>query len=101
MVSIGLSMPLTILDALQRFLVEPSSIGTKMVIHVLGAQMDFEMKYGGMAFEEIMHQLPWIKELVVDFVGPMTGAMDADEIPMDTCKACSRAGKKRTYSMSK
>jgi splicing suppressor protein 51 len=101
MVSIGLSMPLTILDALQRFSVELSSISSKMVIHVLGAQMDFEMKYGGMAFEEIMHQLPRIKELVVHFVGPETGAMDADEIPMSTCQICSRTGKTRTYRMSK
>lgn len=101
MVSIGLSMPLTILDALRRFSVEPSSIGSKLVIHVLGAQMDFEMKYGGMAFEEIMHQLPWVKELVVEFVGPETGAVDASKISMPTCPACSHAGKARTYGMSK
>jgi hypothetical protein len=101
MVSFGLSMPLTILDALQHFSTAPSSIGSKMVVHVLGAQMDFEMKYGGMAFEEIMHQLPWIKELVVVFVRPIIDTIDADEIPMKTCMACSRAGKKRTYSTSK
>ena len=101
MVSVGLSMPLTILDALQRFSIEPSSIGLKMVIHVLGAQMDFEMKYGGMAFEEIMHQLPWIKELLVDFIGPELGAMNSGEIRMDTCPTCTRAGRKRTYKMSK
>lgn len=101
MVSIGLSMPLTILDALQRFSTTPSSIGSKMVIHILGAQMDFEMKYGGMTFEEIMHQLPWIKDLILVFVGPMVDTTGAVEIPMKTCMACSRAGKKRAYSMSK
>ena len=94
-------MPLTIIDAFQRLSLDPSSIGSRVVIHVLGAQLDFEMKYGGMAFEEIMHQLPWIKELVVDFIGPLTGVMDADEIPMATCMTCSQAGKKRIYKMSK
>ena len=94
-------MPLTIIDTLKHFSVGPSSIGSKMVIHVLGAQVDFEMKYGGMAFEEIMHQLPWINELYVDFVGPETGAMESGEIPMDMCPSCRKAGRKRTYRMSK
>jgi len=72
-----------------------------MAIHVLGAQMDFEMKYGSMAFEEIMHQLPWIKELVINFIGPKIGAMESGDIYMDMCPTCATAGKKRIYRMSK
>lgn len=94
-------MPLTILDALQRFSLTPTSIGSKMVVHVLGAQIDFEIKYGAMAFEEIMHQLPWVKELVVEFIGPHAGSMDGGDIPMDTCSKCRQAGRQRTYRMSK
>lgn len=101
MVSIGLSIPLTILDALQRFAISPSTIGSKLVVHVLGAQVDFEVKFGARAFEEVMHQLPWVKELVVEFVGPETGATDARAVSMETCPACARAGKKRIYGMSK
>lgn len=101
MVTIALSMPLTILEALQRFSVTPTSIGSKMVVHVLGAQVDFEIKYGAMAFEEIMHQLPWVKELVVEFIGPCAGSMRAGDIPMDTCSKCRAAGRSRIYRMSK
>jgi len=71
-----------------------------MVVHVLGAQIDFEIKYGAMAFEEIMHQLPWVKELVVEFIGPHAGSMDGGDIPMDTCSKCRQAGRQRTYRMS-
>lgn len=101
MVTIGLSMPLTILDALQRFSLTPTSIGSKLVIHILGAQMDFEMTYGAMAFEEIMHQLPWVTELLVEFIGPLAGSGHAGEIPMDTCPRCKEMGRRRVYRMSK
>ena len=101
MLTISLSMPLTILSALHRFSIPQSSIGPKLIIHLVGGTMDFEMQYGGMAFEELMHQIPWVRELLVVFVGPESGAQDANEIPMDCCPECSRAGRKRTYAISK
>jgi len=45
--------------------------------------MDFEMKYGGMAFEEIMHQLPWIKEFARGLYWPGAWAMNSGEIRME------------------
>lgn len=101
MVTVSLSIPMTILDALHRFSIPPSSIGSKMVIHVLGATMEFEMDYGGASFEEIMHQLPWVKELVVVFVGPETQIMGSGSRDMETCPNCQSAGKKRTYVVHK
>ena len=101
MLTISLSMPLTILSALRRFSIPPSSIGPKLIVHVVGGKMDFEMQYGGMAFEELMHQVSWVRELVVVFVGPEIGAQDASEIPMDCCPKCSLAGRRRTYVVSK
>lgn len=72
-----------------------------MTVHVLGGTVDFEMNYGGMAFEELMHQMPWVQELVIVFIGPESGMQDAREIRMDCCPKCSGAGRKRTYAVSK
>lgn len=90
-------MPLTILGALHRFKIVPDP---RMVVHVLGARVDFEMNYGGMAFEEIMHQLPWVQEIVVELIRPELGADNASEIPMECCPRCTRAGRKRTYKIA-
>ncbi|KAF7974783.1 hypothetical protein HWV62_11265 [Athelia sp. TMB] len=96
MLTISLYMPLTILNALHSFKIVP---GPRMVVHVLGARMDFEMQYGGMAFEELMHQLPWVQELVLELIGPAVGTDDST-IPMDCCPKCTRAGRKRTYKVA-
>jgi hypothetical protein len=87
-----LTIPLTILDALHRF--ELPSVGDKLIIHIIGAEEHFELKNEGKIFEEIVHQLPFLRELDVEFIGPEVGDHDADHgMAMVTCATCAVLGK--------
>jgi hypothetical protein len=95
-----LTIPLTILDALYRM--DLPSIGDKLIVHVLGAEERFELKNEGVIFEEILHQLPFLGELAVEFVGPEVGDNVAGyDVPMTACVACTASGKRMNYTKSK
>jgi hypothetical protein len=95
-----LTIPLTILDALHRF--ELPSVGDKLTIHILGAEEHFELKNEGKIFEEIVHQLPFLRELAVEFIGPEVGDQDADHgVTMVTCATCAASGKSVNHTKVK
>jgi hypothetical protein len=50
-------------------------------------------------FEEVVHQLPSIKRLVVNFVGPQ---VDQDhDVPFSICGTCTVSGRMMTFVKSK
>lgn len=101
-VSSGMSPALTILDALRRFDFTTSFLKDELVIHLLGAEPGFEAKHENTMFEELAHQLPSIKRLVVNFVGPQIDQSPNDhDIPWATCGTCSASERMITFVKSK
>jgi hypothetical protein len=72
-----------------------------LVVHVLGAEERFELRDDGIIFEEIIHQLPFLIELSVLFIGPSVGDHVADHDVPVVSHAVTAPGKKVNYSMSK
>ncbi|KAK7455903.1 hypothetical protein VKT23_010942 [Stygiomarasmius scandens] len=96
--SIGLSMPMTILYALQKLNGEDESWTKKdtLIIHILGASISTELM-NAQLFEEILHRLPELKTLKLILVGPELNVQDSRPVDMDTCPDCRRKGRKRTH----
>jgi hypothetical protein len=95
-----LTIPLTILDALYRFDL-PTTVD-RLVIHILGAEEHFKLKNTGSIFEEIVHQLPFLQELAVEFIGLEVRDQTANHsVPMATCAACTALGKRVNYAHTK
>ncbi|KAF5329761.1 hypothetical protein D9619_009283 [Psilocybe cf. subviscida] len=96
----GMSMPLTILSALEFLNGEDISWTKKSIlnIHMLGAAA--KELVNANIFEEILHRLPEVKTLNLTFIGPelsaVTGAQSITT-PMETCPNCSRKGRKRAH----
>jgi splicing suppressor protein 51 len=101
------SMILTILAALEVLSGPRLATQEKLTLHLIGAtakELDALM-----LFEELLHLLPALKDLHCVFVGlemprPMLNA-DASandgKIGLDSCAACTTAGRKRSMSMHK
>jgi splicing suppressor protein 51 len=92
-----LSLPLTILSALERFYTRDQlhSIDD-MVIHLIGANQ-YEL-LALMTFEEIMHVLPNIKTLQLVMIGlEMTSRNNG--FPLQCCPRCTDKNRKRICSM--
>lgn len=53
MLTPALTIPLTILDSMKKFGMTPASIGDSLVIHLVGAEVEYEHLYGAMALEEV------------------------------------------------
>lgn len=94
-----MSPALTVLDALHRFNFATTFISDKLVIHALGLEAE---QYHQIIFEEVAHQLPSVKRLVVNFVGPQVGQHVNDQEELcATCEACRVAGRVVTFVKSK
>ncbi|KDQ11974.1 hypothetical protein BOTBODRAFT_135118 [Botryobasidium botryosum FD-172 SS1] len=93
----GLTMPLTILLALEKLARTPEWFKQEtLVIHVIGASQHEMMR--GMMFEEILHRVPEVKVLKIYFVGPQLSQFGGSgEIDMDCCPKCTAQGRKRTH----
>ncbi|THV02686.1 hypothetical protein K435DRAFT_716600 [Dendrothele bispora CBS 962.96] len=94
----GLSMPMTILYALQNLNGSDESWTKKdtLVIHILGASFATEVR-SAQLFEEILHRLPEVKTLRLLLVGPEINAPDSKPVDMETCPDCRRKGRKRIH----
>ncbi|EJD50897.1 hypothetical protein AURDEDRAFT_112021 [Auricularia subglabra TFB-10046 SS5] len=95
-----LSLPLTILAAMQRFgLIDKFATGEHTLrIHLIGAERNYELVAGGLACEELMHVLPGVKTLEWTMVGPSMGRLgDANEATseVDCCPPCKAHGRRR------
>ncbi|KAF5329763.1 hypothetical protein D9619_009281 [Psilocybe cf. subviscida] len=96
----GMSMPLTMLWALEILNGEDLSWTKKDVlnIHVLNATAK-EAFYADI-FEEILHRLPEVKTLNLNFIGPELTVVAGSKLvtaPMKSCPDCSRTGRKRVH----
>ncbi|THU87999.1 hypothetical protein K435DRAFT_803848 [Dendrothele bispora CBS 962.96] len=82
----GLSMPMTILYALQNLNGEDESWTKKdtIVVHILGASIKTEVPKKQL-FEEILHRLPEVKTLKLILVGPEVDVPDSKPVDMETC----------------
>ena len=80
---------LTILDAIRRFQLSLSSID-EMVIHFLEFENNMIGSEDFFLFEEIMHQLPKTKTLVLKFVGHARNM----NIEGEMCNSCRTLGRK-------
>ncbi|KZV88916.1 hypothetical protein EXIGLDRAFT_162085 [Exidia glandulosa HHB12029] len=96
-----LSLPLTILAALQRFGIlaelQASPVET-LTIHLIGAERNYELIVGALAAEEILHVLPGVKTLEWFMVGPSMGKVGNDDeniADVESCPECEKAGRKR------
>lgn len=70
----AMSLPLTLLHALERFDLSArfanASNRKDLVVHLLGAEAAYEAEVGAMHFEEVLHFLPGVKTLRLVMVGP-------------------------------
>ncbi|KAL8277102.1 hypothetical protein RQP46_010530 [Phenoliferia psychrophenolica] len=100
----ALSLPLTILAAMERFGLFPSysnpAAPKDLTIHIPGASMDYEFAAGAMALEEIMHYLPGVKTLNILMVGPWMEEKVIGAQSYDTCPPCGQLGRKRMIELS-
>ncbi|KAL0576979.1 hypothetical protein V5O48_004989 [Marasmius crinis-equi] len=93
----GLSMPMTILFALQNLKSSDSwSRSEKLVIHLLGAQQKEVTHLQD--FEEILHRLPALKDLRLVLIGPELATLPKPEWPLP-CLECGRQGTKRAHEV--
>ncbi|RDB18193.1 putative protein MSS51, mitochondrial [Hypsizygus marmoreus] len=98
-VSEGLTMPMTILSALE--IVNNDDSWTRrdtLTIHILGA-FEAEIMKADM-FEEILHRLAEVKSLRLVMCGPQLSQIGSArersrDIVMDTCPNCTRTGRRR------
>lgn len=98
-----MSHGLTILDALHRFDFFLTSAREELVIHVTGVERGFDSfnSLGDVKimFEEVAHQLPYIKRMVVNFVGPRVElGVDGHDVPLATCATCTASGKRLAFA---
>lgn len=92
-----LSMPLTILAALEDSAIDISTKKT-LSIHLIGAAgKEFQNL---ILFEEILHLVPSIQTLRIVLIGPNSAAAGQriDEVVLSNCPACSASGRKRTVT---
>ncbi|KAG5643863.1 hypothetical protein DXG03_009547 [Asterophora parasitica] len=101
--SVGLSMPMTILWALEHLNDDESwTRKNTLTIHLLGA---YEIEVmNAQTFEEILHRLPDVNNLKLVLCGPelvnITSARERNqEINMETCPNCSRDRRKRVHQL--
>jgi mitochondrial splicing suppressor protein 51 len=93
-----LSMPLTILAALEDSLIDASARKT-LSVHMLGANA---REYNNLKlFEEILHLVPSLQTLKIVLIGPGCDAAEqkTDETLLESCPACSSSGRKRTIAI--
>lgn len=97
-----LSLPLTILSALQRFgllsqfldLNNPRSL----TVHVLGATPNYDLMTGWLAYEEILHFCPGVSELRLVLVGPNISSSESkQEDSVEVCETCKTRKRSKVY----
>ncbi|KAJ6462370.1 hypothetical protein C8R47DRAFT_1158414 [Mycena vitilis] len=94
----NLSMPMTILYALEQLNVDDAWTRKQtLTIHIIGAEM-YEFQ-GSVVLEEIMHRLPEVKTLKLVLCGPGSPANVPQAISMETCPECTRRERKRLHVM--
>ncbi|KAG6906835.1 hypothetical protein DXG01_011768 [Tephrocybe rancida] len=97
--SVGLSMPMTILWALEHLNTDNEWTRKEtLVIHVLGAY-EAEINHANI-FEEILHRLPEVKTLRLVLCGPELARLASPRelqqmFDMDTCPNCTSRKRKR------
>ncbi|KAG6852908.1 hypothetical protein C0991_008251 [Blastosporella zonata] len=97
--SVGLSMPMTILWALEHLNTDDAwTRKDTLTIHVLGA-FDVEINHANI-FEEILHRLPEVKTLRLVLCGPELAKLASSselkkEFDMETCPTCAARKRKR------
>ncbi|KAK5134053.1 hypothetical protein LTR08_006943 [Meristemomyces frigidus] len=98
----GLTMPLTILAALEDSVPDILSKDT-LVLHIVGAA---GKEFQSLAlYEEILHLLPTVKHLEMVLAGPESPGASAGQtgdhgqvIELDCCSTCTGAGRHRTVT---
>ncbi|KAF8060173.1 hypothetical protein FPV67DRAFT_333871 [Lyophyllum atratum] len=99
----GLSMPMTILHALETLNKDDAWTRKEtLTIHLLGA---YEVEVmNAQIFEEILHRLPEVKNLKLVLCGPELVKLSSPrernkEIDMETCPNCTTQRRKRTHQL--
>ncbi|KAF9528729.1 hypothetical protein CPB83DRAFT_853653 [Crepidotus variabilis] len=96
----GLSMPMTILWALENlYNNETWTKKETLVIDILGAASK-ELQFSKI-FEEILHRLPDVKKLILNFISPELATLTEPKsfsINMDTCPECTQRRRRRTQA---
>jgi splicing suppressor protein 51 len=99
------TMILTIISALEKLFPDIQE-RTSLKLHFIGA--DFREAAGLMVFEEILHLLPSLKHLQVNFIGPDLPKETIVEVAkrgsinlmnLDCCPECTPAGRTRSLSL--
>ncbi|KAK1221518.1 hypothetical protein PQX77_015637 [Marasmius sp. AFHP31] len=94
----GLSMPMTILFALQQLKPDGDwNRKSSLTIHLLGAH-EKEVIHGLM-FEEILHRLPQLNDLCLVMIGPEMARADPQLDHAPPCPNCVKDRKQRTYEI--
>lgn len=90
----SMSVPLTIVAALERFGLRSkfsdASDPKDLTVHLLGAEVDYEIMMVGFAYEEITHLLPGVKRLRLVFVGPTLNVESEGVDEQQCCPSCVR-----------
>ena len=98
----GLTMPLTILAALEESVPDVLSAET-LTLHIVGAAgKEFQSLK---LYEEILHLLPAVRHLKMVLAGPESPGASAgqtgdhgQDIELDCCSTCTAAGRRRTVT---
>lgn len=99
--AIALSPALTVIDAYRMLRLEPASFSPQMLIHILGDEENTNLHRRVAIFEEIMHQLPAIRDLAVEFIGLRSGSEALESgVPQMVCPACRYYGRRMAVMRS-
>lgn len=100
----ALSQPVTCLYGMYQHSIERFNSLPKLSVHVVGASTSYELP-ATCIWEEILHCLPAIKKIQIDFVGPEARSiLNSDEdkyavTEMEVCPTCESNHRQRSISI--
>jgi splicing suppressor protein 51 len=101
----SLSIPLTIVAALDRFGLRSKYTDRTdkkdLAIHLIGAEVEFELMSVGFVYEEITHLLPGVKRLRIVFVGPSLNVENETVQEQECCPVCQEDERSRMFECRK
>lgn len=101
----SLSIPLTIVAGLERFgLRSKFSDRTNpqnLTVHLIGAEVEYELMSVGYAYEEISHLLPGVKRLRISHVEPSLNLDNESVDEQDCCPTCQEDERTRIVETRK
>lgn len=90
--------PLTALYALCALEHLDLSTTDHLTIHIIGAESDFEIRRPEKWEYLVLHLIPGLKSLHIDFIGPELNVLSSDKLCSKLCSLCRKATKNVTFS---